>query len=632
MKTVLIIDEIHYRFLKKFNKTMSNDIDIACLSKNFGKRNLKGVCNIITPYDYLSKELDAQIVNEAAIASREWARKIQNITNNSIFKHNGIDLQIPSIHLMGIGYYPETFFQGVIRGYRYTEKIINELKPQKIILVDDKTPATIGSKIAIDKIQDIMDFSIEHYKIDRIRKLFNKIYRERIKPILQLGRDVYYIVKNSIWIGRQKSHKKQQILYFPIYYNRIRLVKSVLKELVKRNYNVKLVRNNKDCHRVKIKQAIKEIGLPFSKFNKYLSIDNFFQLLKSKAYFGNYKVTRSLQNDFDNEISMIVNKTFEEATNYYMHNSYYGLILSAEILGSIMEIESPKLLLFNTDEGTIGKIAALIGKKNNIPVINMDHALQFDAPRISDLLFTKMAVSGSLNKEIFIKNGAKEEQIEITGMPIHDLIYKTIITSNKKKILRKLGLNHHNKNILLLTHPNTNSINLEIREQIITKVLHIAENLEKVNLIIKTHPNEVDGLVELNVSQAGLENVIVLDELDELYELMNLSDLVITNFNSTTAIEAALFNKPVLILNFSGQINPLLCAKDGVAIEIINSEDISKNISNLLYDQNIIKSLRVNNNKFINRYAYKLDGNAHLRVCNLIEETVKKYYLNEIVI
>jgi len=113
---------------------------------------------------------------------------------------------------------------------------------------------------------------------------------------------------------------------------------------------------------------------------------------------------------------------------------------------------------------------------------------------------------------------------------------------------------------------------------------------------------------------------------------MNLSDLVITNFNSTTAIEAALFNKPVLILNFSGQINPLLCAKDGVAIEIINSEDISKNISNLLYDQNIIKSLRVNNNKFINRYAYKLDGNAHLRVCNLIEETVKKYYLNEIVI
>ena len=77
---------------------------------------------------------------------------------------------------MGIGYYPESFFHGVIRGYRYTEKIINDLKPQKVILIDDKTPSFIGCKIAIDKFHDKMDFSFEYYKIDRIRELFDRIF------------------------------------------------------------------------------------------------------------------------------------------------------------------------------------------------------------------------------------------------------------------------------------------------------------------------------------------------------------------------------------------------------------------------------------------------------------------------
>ena len=62
---------------------------------------------------------------------------------------------------MGIGYYPETFFQSVIRGYRYTETILNELKPQKIILSNSDPEAK--SLLIPDSAEEgtVVSFSVE---------------------------------------------------------------------------------------------------------------------------------------------------------------------------------------------------------------------------------------------------------------------------------------------------------------------------------------------------------------------------------------------------------------------------------------------------------------------------------------
>ncbi len=608
---------------------MPNDLEIACLSKDFKEKDLKGAYKLTTPLDYLSYDIDTLIINEAALASRLWADKIQDLNKDLIFKYKAINLKIPAIHLMGIGYYPETFFQSVIRGYRYTETILNELKPQKIILIENNAPVFLGSKIAIDKLRDIMNFSIEYHKVDRRSTIFKK----GIKSLLQLGRDVYCVVKNSIWTRRQKSNEKQKILYFPIFYNRIRLVEPVLKELIKKNYSVKLIINSKGKykfsptltvdHSGKIHQTVNNARLVSSIFDEYLYISNLFQLLKRKAYFGNYKVVKSVQNNFGDGLSMIVNNTFEEATNYYMYNCYYGLIRSVEILGSIIEIESPKLLLFNTDEASIGKLAALIGQKMQIPVVNMDHGLQYDAPRISDLLFTKMAVSGSLNKEVFIKNGAKEKQLEITGMPIHDSIYYKLSEPVNIRLLKELGLNPENRNILLLTHPENRFGPEQIRKQILRCMFQSIEKLPRVNLIIKPHPNETDGLVQSEVAKSFLDNVAVIDPIEVLYDIIHLCNVAVTTFNSTSSIEAVLFGKPVLIINFTGNINTNNCAREGVAIEIKETEKVYESLDGLLHNKDLLSSLQNKRKKFIVKYAYKLDGKSSERVADLTQGLIE---------
>ena len=87
MKTVLIIDEIHDRFLKKFINTLSNDFTIACLSKTYEHNNMHDEYNLITPFDYLSDDLDSLIINEAALASSKWADSIQDMNLDSMFKN-----------------------------------------------------------------------------------------------------------------------------------------------------------------------------------------------------------------------------------------------------------------------------------------------------------------------------------------------------------------------------------------------------------------------------------------------------------------------------------------------------------------------------------------------------------------
>jgi CDP-glycerol glycerophosphotransferase (TagB/SpsB family) len=148
------------------------------------------------------------------------------------------------------------------------------------------------------------------------------------------------------------------------------------------------------------------------------------------------------------------------------------------------------------------------------------------------------------------------------------------------------------------------------------------KKLSKVNLIIKTHPNETDGLAQSEADNSLLKNVAVIDNLDYLYDLIHLCNVAVTTFNSTSSIETVLFDKPVLIINFTGNINSIECAREGVAIEIEETEKVYESLDALLHNQDLLSSLHYNRNFFIEKYAYKLDGKSTSRVSDLVESLI----------
>ena len=142
-------------------------------------------------------------------------------------------------------------------------------------------------------------------------------------------------------------------------------------------------------------------------------------------------------------------------------------------------------------------------------------------------------------------------------MPIHDSISNKLCEPVNVSLLKELGLDHENRNILLLTHPVTRLAAKQIRIQILRVMLQTIKKLSRVNLIIKLHPNEMDGMVQSEANNSLLKNVAVIDNLDYLYDLIHLCDVAVTTFSSTSSIEAVLFGKPVLIINFTGDYNPI---------------------------------------------------------------------------
>ena len=149
------------------------------------------------------------------------------------------------------------------------------------------------------------------------------------------------------------------------------------------------------------------------------------------------------------------------------------------------------------------------------------------------------------------------------------------------------------------------------------------KKLPRVNLIIKTHPNETDGLAQSEADNLLLKNVAVTDNLDYLYDLIHLCDVAVTTFNSTSSIETVLFDKPVLIINFTGEINSIECAREGVAIEIEETEKVYESLNELLHNQDLLSSLKNKRKQFIEKYAYKLDGKSTKRVVDVVQELVE---------
>ena len=108
-----------------------------------------------------------------------------------------------------------------------------------------------------------------------------------------------------------------------------------------------------------------------------------------------------------------------------------------------------------------------------------------------------------------------------------------------------------------------------------------------------------------------------------MYDLIHLCDVAVTTFSSTSAIEAVLFGKPVLIINFTGDYNPINCAREGVAIEITETEKVYESLNELLNNQGLLSSLRNRRKQFIEKYAYKLDGESTNRVADLVQKLIE---------
>ena len=227
--------------------------------------------------------------------------------------------------------------------------------------------------------------------------------------------------------------------------------------------------------------------------------------------------------------------------------------------------------------------------------------------------------SGKFFGKVKEDNGAAEK-VFVTGLPRYDVLHDAKDLYSKSKFLNRFGLQHGQKIVLWCTQCHVfsdeeNRINLEA-------MLGALKRLKSVTLIIKQHPAEDQKYTELikrYIDDCSV-SAMILPKDSDIYELLYVCDLMVTR-HSTTTMEAIALNKPVIILNLSGNPDPVEYVEEGVAIGVYVTEDLKSGIERLLENDS---ELEANRERYIERYLYKIDGKATERVMDLLKDILEK--------
>jgi CDP-glycerol glycerophosphotransferase len=226
-----------------------------------------------------------------------------------------------------------------------------------------------------------------------------------------------------------------------------------------------------------------------------------------------------------------------------------------------------------------------------------------------DLLLSNSRWLTACLKKCFFYNGV----ILTCGSPRNDIFFNDKI--NKKDLKSKIGIKDNIEKIVSYVPTFGNITNVA---QIYNNAQIICKSFEskfggKWVLGIRLHPKERDIRIKNN-------KIINFNEIDDIQELLLVSDALITDFSSC-AFDYIIYKKPVFIFATIDQISKadLYYDYDKTPFKVAHSiEELSKNIE--LFDS-ITYTRKIN--KFLFSMGNHDDGQASRRVVNIIKNKFK---------
>lgn len=347
--------------------------------------------------------------------------------------------------------------------------------------------------------------------------------------------------------------------------------------------------------------------------------------------------------DLFNELCAFKNKNnsqkIKQKIKYYFNRLFPYAVKCIEIAKNMIETEKPDLILLLYEYGYFGRCLIFAANMKKIPVIAIQHGVIhkhhkgyiYPTEYISKTgsvcspfcpIPNITAVYGSYHKDLLTTYSAyPKEKIVVTGQPRYDVLFNMDGKYSKEKFISKYNINSKNKIILWTTQCHV--ISDKENKNNFKAMFETLQNLKDVTLIIKQHPGE--GKKYTKMIKAALKdynlNIVITSKSSDIYEQLYVCDVMVTK-NSTTAMEAVALNKPVIVLNLSGETDVIGYVTEGVALGVYNERDLTPTIEKLLKDDS---KLAENRDQYIEKYLYKIDGKSTERIVQLIEKTLDEW-------
>ncbi len=521
-----------------------------------------------------------------------------------------------------LGFLPSTF----IMKKEINQKLEQDLSIKMSRAKDEIKPIFAHKKLHSILQQEISCFPLWYYYIDYFAKRAGKIHSLKSEQISE-SQNIFYHLKRIKSYIKQSLSKKDEDELDVLFISRDRFLEiRTIDGIIKSDYLFYSIIHYLHKHYPQIRIGLLSIidppdGLNVKVYNvfRYITLTT---LLKSVLFAIKKRVQWTYyKNKILKKEDNWANASTVSLTDSFFHfKRLFGCSIVDNSYHNAFNKLKPKVIVSNDDR---------LPLKPNFDCENLRFiTLQSAGPRNEYYLWLFMSEFGSdrLTPDYFLCPGTyfkalKEfsktaKKVVITGQPRYDVLYHADKLYDRTKIMRDLGLNPNKKMILWTTQ--TLGLSLEENVKNIKTVYDAIASLKDVLLVIKLHPGE-DQKAVLYQKYKSFAPVIVGGEVDT-YALLYACDLMITK-TSATAMEAVALNKPVIILNLSGESDIVEYVADRVASGVYQEEDLKPAIEKLLKDD---PGLAQNREKYIEKYLYKIDGKATERVVDLILKMIKE--------
>jgi surface carbohydrate biosynthesis protein len=295
-------------------------------------------------------------------------------------------------------------------------------------------------------------------------------------------------------------------------------------------------------------------------------------------------------------------------------------------LASAIQSLGPKVIVANDDvlrfkPVTVSNSKLIVLQSASMPEKTERYASMLFSGFLEDQLLSDYFLVSGPQAGYVKQNVFKDtKKIIVTGQPRFDILARADESFDVNVLRRKFGLAKDKKVVLLAADTYVQPVKactpIEENRESISAVYDAANSLRDTQLVVKLHPAE-DQEAPLYKENRSYTPVIVKGS-QSISELLYVCDVMITK-SSTTTLEAAILNRPIIVLNLSGEPDVMPYVKEGIALGVYKKEDLIPAIKDALYSNEVRERLAKCREKFVYEYAYIQDGRASERVASLIK-------------
>lgn len=558
-------------------------------------------------HKYWRDYVKGNVTEIVGLKSIKWTRKKFNYKPfHEMCEYNGISLLNLDDGTITVRFFP------VFKTITIIENLIKREKVDEIVVLDNyELGNRIIREIAESKKMPILSIRKKNFKESGIKKYF-------------LNQSVKFLISFREWQRKREKGKcdikagNKKVLTLVNDLTQVTTVEPIMKA-VKNSINFILLKTDSVFNN-EIRNLIRKINLPHIPFERYL--DSRIKKIVSAEEKRMEKEWNTLKNDpnFRNifyykdiylgEISVQI---FERM--FFVDHHLYQLTKYIELIKKAIHTEKPDLALVLGETNTLRRTFAFMCRGEKVPILYLQHAIVVANRGFGRDDCDWWAVQGQTDKDFVVSCNVPKNKITIVGQPRYDTLANKDKFFDKKTACSQLGLDANKDTIVLATQST-------FAQKNILHVLNAIKNMSDKQIVVKLHPRQRNIKGIKNMVKKYNPNVIVIRDIN-IFKLMSVCDLFIAE-ESTTALEAMIFNLPVITLNFDRRDEEVPYISSGASHGVYDPNELENVIKKMLHNKKLKRTFDIKQRKFVREHVYKIDGKSTERVINLIKAMIEK--------